>query len=406
MMQTSFDAIVVGAGPAGSTAAILLAQAGWRVALVEKQLFPRRKVCGECLAASNLPLLDSLGVGVAFAALAGPELRQVAWMSGKDCVVAGLPAAGQGSLRWGRALGRETLDALLLERARLIGVRVMQPWSLQRLDGAPGQWRAELRAVDTQAVLSLRAPVAIDAHGSWEPLPFERTPRSCGVGDLLAFKANFSGAALAAGLLPVLTFEGGYGGMVMADQDLLTLACCVRRDRLVALRRAAPGASAGEVVEALLKRECAGVQAALLPASRSGPWLAAGPLVPGIRLRAHDPVFRIGNAAAEAHPIIGEGMSMAFQSAWLLCARLIGTGVRPSRADASWQRAVGQGYATDWHRQFARRQRLAWAVANLALRPAFAAPLMALVRAWPGLLPLGATWGGKTRFIADSRSTP
>ena len=77
-MHTVYDAIIVGAGPAGSTAAILLAREGWRVALIEKQVFPRRKVCGECIAASNLPLLDGLGIGDAFAALAGPELREVA----------------------------------------------------------------------------------------------------------------------------------------------------------------------------------------------------------------------------------------------------------------------------------------------------------------------------------------
>src|SRR6185369_12016136 len=67
LMRTAFDAVIVGAGPAGSSAAILLARAGWSVALIEKQAFPRRKVCGECIAASNLPLLDALGVGGAFA---------------------------------------------------------------------------------------------------------------------------------------------------------------------------------------------------------------------------------------------------------------------------------------------------------------------------------------------------
>ena len=71
-MKTRFDAIIIGAGPAGSTAAVLLARAGWSVALVEKQRFPRRKVCGECLAASNLPLLDALGIGAEFNASAGP----------------------------------------------------------------------------------------------------------------------------------------------------------------------------------------------------------------------------------------------------------------------------------------------------------------------------------------------
>ena len=74
-MQTDYDAVIVGAGPSGSTAAILLAQAGWSVALIEKQCFPRRKVCGECIAASNLPLLDALGIGDVFASMAGPELR-------------------------------------------------------------------------------------------------------------------------------------------------------------------------------------------------------------------------------------------------------------------------------------------------------------------------------------------
>jgi 2-polyprenyl-6-methoxyphenol hydroxylase-like FAD-dependent oxidoreductase len=70
-MRPRFDAVVVGAGPAGASTAILLARAGWSVALVERQRFPRRKVCGECIAASNLPLLDALGIGDAVARLAG-----------------------------------------------------------------------------------------------------------------------------------------------------------------------------------------------------------------------------------------------------------------------------------------------------------------------------------------------
>ena len=49
------DALIVGAGPAGSAAARLLAQAGWSVALVEKAEFPRRKVCGEFISATTIP---------------------------------------------------------------------------------------------------------------------------------------------------------------------------------------------------------------------------------------------------------------------------------------------------------------------------------------------------------------
>jgi flavin-dependent dehydrogenase len=398
-MQTGFDAIIVGAGPAGSSAAILLARAGWSVALIEKQRFPRRKVCGECIAASNLPLLEALGLGPAFWASAGPELCQVALARGERTVVADLPAADHAMYRWGRALGRETLDTLLLEQARLSGVHVLQPWSVQALEGGVGDWRCQVRALDSQAALTLRARVAIDAHGSWTALATGRAHRRRARhgSDLLAFKANFRDASLAPGVLPVLSFNGGYGGMVVADGGVTTVACCIRRDRLDAARRASPGSRAGHVVEALLKRECAGVRVALQAASRDGPWLAAGPIDPGIHLRADDAVFRIGNAAGEVHPILGEGISMALQSAWLLCAQLLDA-ERPARASAQpWQGEVARCYAAQWRRQFGPRLRLAAAFAHAAMHPMLAAPLLTLVRGWPGLLTRGATWGGKVR---------
>ena len=422
--RLDFDAVIVGAGPAGASAACLLARAGWSVALVEKQRFPRRKVCGECIAASNLPLLDALGIGAAFDAAAGPALTRVALLHGADEVVADLPAAADARHRYGRALGRETLDALLLAQARRAGAQVFQPWSVQSVDGGVGAWRVGLRSgIDADARapggsnhgasperdVTLTARVAIAAHGSWESLPSERSARRavCRSSDLFAFKANFNGATLAAGVLPVLAFDGGYGGMVLADGGTVTLACCVRRDRLDALRRAAPGERAGDVVEAWLRHTTAGVRRALDGATRDGPWLAAGPLDPGVRVRDGDAMFRIGNAAGEAHPIIGEGMSMAMQSAWLLCAELLREagamprGVRPGD-DAGWQRAAARRYAAQWRREFAPRLRLAAAFAHLAMRPWGAAALLGAAGAWPGLLTAGAGWVGKARCAADA----
>ncbi|RWF89741.1 MAG: FAD-dependent oxidoreductase, partial [Mesorhizobium sp.] len=63
---STHDAIIIGAGPAGTSAALVLARRGWAVAIVEKSAFPRRKVCGEYISASNLALLDRLGVGDAW----------------------------------------------------------------------------------------------------------------------------------------------------------------------------------------------------------------------------------------------------------------------------------------------------------------------------------------------------
>ncbi len=65
-MSESFDALIIGGGPAGATTALLLARAGWSVALLERKCFPRRKVCGEYLSATNLHLFDELGLGEVF----------------------------------------------------------------------------------------------------------------------------------------------------------------------------------------------------------------------------------------------------------------------------------------------------------------------------------------------------
>ncbi len=407
-MQTRFDAVIIGAGPAGGSAAILLAMAGWSVALVEKQVFPRRKVCGECVAASNLPLLDALGIGSAFADKAGPALKRVALMRGTQSVWADLPAAANAGHPWGRAIGRETLDTLLLARAVAAGATVLQPWAVQKVSGLAGNHHCTLRDAASGRLQSLHAPVVIFAHGSWEPLPDERAAlRLARSGaDLLAFKANFSGGNLAAGHLPVLAFDGGYGGMVLADGGLVTLAGCIRADRLDALRRAGPGRSAGEVVEDMLKHQCKGVAEALDGAARCDSWLASGPLRPGVRLRDDDAVFRIGNAAGEAHPIIGEGISMALQSAWLLCAQLEAARLRRGAgAPALWQRHARDRYTAEWRQHFVPRLRVAAGLANLAMRPAGAAALMAMLKHFPNLLTRCALWSGKVSSVTDGAAS-
>ena len=405
--RARFDVLIVGAGPAGSAAAIELARAGWAVALVEKQRFPRRKVCGECIAASNLALLHRLGVGDAFEACAGPELRRVTLWRGNQSVTAALPAADHhhGHHPWGRALGRETLDTLLLAQARSVGVEVLQPWSVQAIEGVAGAWHCELRDVEATVIRRVRATLVIDAHGSWEDLPAQRSQRRLarGASDLFAFKANFRGAALAAGAISVLALDGGYGGVVVADGGVVTLACCVRRDRLSNLRGAAPALSAGDAVQAWLQRECGGVRDTLHGAVRDGAWLAAGPINPGLRIGAADELFRIGNAAGEAHPILGEGMSMALQSAALLCSHLLDRPLASQAPAGPLQAALERRYAADWRREFGPRMRLATAFAQLAMRPHAAAVLMSLLRAWPGLLTRGARWGGKVRGLDLSR---
>ena len=62
MNTVDCDVAIIGAGPAGSTLAALLAGAGVSVALIDRDVFPRDKLCGEFLSYDALPILDSIGV--------------------------------------------------------------------------------------------------------------------------------------------------------------------------------------------------------------------------------------------------------------------------------------------------------------------------------------------------------
>jgi 2-polyprenyl-6-methoxyphenol hydroxylase-like FAD-dependent oxidoreductase len=397
-MKNLFDAIIIGAGPAGSSAAIVLAMAGWRVAIVEKQAFPRRKVCGECVAASNLPLLATLGIGHSLSAMAGPPLRQVALVCGEQMVRSPLPAYSDTAHQWGVAIGREQLDALLLGQARHHGVEIFQPWLVCQVEGSPGKFRCRIRAIDTREEQSLWAPLLIDAHGSWEPLEAlartQRTPHRSS--DLLAFKANFTATRIEPSMLPVLSFPGGYGGMVVGEQAVATFAFCLRRDALARAREAYPGLGAAQAAASWVLQHCSAAAAMLAGAEQKGKWLAAGPIRPGIRInKAQNPAFLIGNAAGEAHPIIGEGISIAIQSAMLMANIL--APYHDSIHDARLQTRLQATYAKAWRAHFAWRIRLSTVFAHAAMRPGLYGRVLPILIRHPSLLSRFAHWSGKVR---------
>jgi flavin-dependent dehydrogenase len=406
--STDFDVLIIGAGVAGSSAAILLAQAGWSVGLIEKRRFPRRKVCGECVSASNLSLIDALGIGESFGRLAGAPLRRVALFAGEHKFVTTLPRFDDPAHPWARALGREHLDTLLLQRAAALGVKIWQPWTVREITHATQhdglRHTCQVQALHSSESAQLSAPILIDAHGSWEAYPHHSGKRqvSARSSDLFAFKGNFAGAELDADLLPVLAFPGGYGGMVLTGDGILTLACCIRRDTLHAIR--APGGTAANAVQAYLQWSCLGVRQALRHAHQQDAWLGAGPIRPGIRSPAPARnVFAIGNAAGEAHPILGEGMSMAIQSAFLLCEHLIPhrAGLLSGEANSS---SISRSYASAWRRAFASRIRVASMLSHLAMQPAAGVLLRPLLHRWPGMLTATARIGGKARCVVDAHA--
>ncbi len=384
-----YDAIVVGAGVAGSAAAIALSRQDRRVAIVEKVEFPRRKVCGEFLSATSVPVLDALGIGNEWRRDAGPEVRRISVFSGGRIVEAPMPRGDLSA--HGRALGRDVLDTMMLARAADLGACVYQPFKARTFERAGG--RTLVTIENAGIVQRLSAPVVIAAHGSWERgalstnLPKQRRPE-----DLMGFKAYFRGARLAEDTMPLLAFPGGYGGIVWADQGRLSISCCIRRDRLDGLRRQT-GRTAAEAIHGHLLASIAGVRQTIGASALDGHWLATGPIRPGIRARHADSIFRIGNVAGESHPIIAEGQSMAIQSAWLLAAALEGIDFN----DPDARDVAGRRYSQVWRKQFATRIHAAGVFSYLAMRPGFANVAGAVLERLPRLLEVGARLSGKTR---------
>jgi flavin-dependent dehydrogenase len=279
-----------------------------------------------------------------------------------------------------------------------VGAEVWQPWTVTAVASAEHSHRCAVSSRESGDSTTLQAPILIAANGSWESdaLSGARRRTPARASDLFAFKASFSAADLPRDLLPLLAFPGGYGGMVTADHARVTLSCCIRRDALRQCRALQPSASAGDAVLAHLEAHCTRVHRALRHARREGNWLAVGPIRPGMRPTSRGQgMFAIGNAAGEAHPIVAEGISMAIQSAWLLCDLLVAGDRRHA------QRRVAREYAAAWRRSFATRIRAAALFAHLAMRPAAASVLLPLLRRYPEIVTIGARLGGKVRRSVD-----
>lgn len=405
-MNASYDVIVVGGGPSGATSAVLLAQAGWKVAVVEKSKFPRRKVCGEFISGTTWPLLRQLGVANPLLDIAGPPVRRVGIYSGAAMVTARLAATTGNAEDDGRAVGREHLDSLLLKRAAEVGADVWQPFALASFFESNEGYVCHILDKGSHQEHTLHSRLIIAAHGSWESgaLPTQNFRCLKRASDLFGFKAHFLNSALPPDLMPLLAFPGGYGGMVHSDGGRVSLSCCIRRDQLDKCRRRYPHVSAGSAVLAHIETSCRGVSEALSPASLDGAWLSSGPLRTGIHTFGRDGIYAVGNAAAEAHPIVAEGISMAIQSAFLLSEQL---DAWRARGQLNFQHRVLESmrhdYEVAWRNNFSRRIRLAAVFAHVFMRPAASHIVTGWLERLPRLLTEGARWSGKAEPFRPAR---
>lgn len=285
--------VIIGAGPAGSSAAFHLARSGHDVTIIERSAFPRVKVCGEFISPSATGLLEAIVPARDLLDAGARRIERLVLELGERAAEWTLPTPA-----W--SMSRAGLDSLLLERAARVGASVLQPAGVRDVEYSSD--RVDVTLADGSP---LSADLVIHADGSGRHDPAGPVPcdeRLVGHKCHLRVPGGVRGVRMRAG-------HGAYVGTIQVEGDLATCALVARKSRI--------GEVGGDADE-MLRRLWPGYDGAW----RTCEWKSCGVARSGYIHPGHPRSFRIGNAAGAVDPIGGEGIGLALWAGTKL-ARLL-----------------------------------------------------------------------------------
>ena len=289
----SFDVAIVGGGPAGSTCAAFCALAGLRTLVLEREKFPREKVCGDCLNPSCWPVLDRLNLSQQIRALPHAKLACVEFIAvGGRRVIIDLPSGNECEF----AVKRSVFDNLLLKRAGELGAHIYEETTVTALTNSRG-WTVETSSAERFVARTL---VGADGRNSTVARLCNLLPRPererIALQSHLPLPSKFGNSA-------VLQFlPNGYAGLAPVNDQELNV-CLVARPREM------------EALKAWATKR--------FGISPNHAWRTITPLTREALSPVHQNLLLVGDAARVVEPFTGEGIYYALRSGELAAQAII-----------------------------------------------------------------------------------
>ena len=317
--NSKFQIVIVGAGPAGASLAIRLAKHNFKVCLIEREKFPRHKLCGEFISPECLRHFRDLDVFDEMLSAGGERIEKTVFYEPNGKSV-GVPskwfnASGQNAL----SLSRAEMDFRLLEKAKQTGAEVLEETQTVGLATENGEICGVKVKSKDGATREIIADITIDATGratvlaklaeksKVESSNFQKSKIQ---NRLVGFKTHLKNAAPEKGACEIYFFSGGYGGLSPVEDGLANLCFLIRAETVRKF-----GGDAEKIVQEVVFRNKR-AEKTLQNAESIIDWLAVSVDTFGAKdLNPAKNLFSIGDAAAFIDPFTGSGMLMALESA-------------------------------------------------------------------------------------------